>query len=141
MRPDSTRDRGLQEIGAQARLRLVTHAPSGEAHSYEKRKELLAEYKEELKQLRRKVSLECHPDRTAELPEPERKRREMRLRRVNAAVDFLMSLRAQPPQPRAPQYAGNVIIVGTVPVCDRYTTTTSTSSTWTGGYTVTYTGV
>lgn len=136
MRPDATRDQGLYEIGAQARLRLVTHDPSGVPRSYEERKRLLDEYKEELKKFRRKVSLECHPDRTAELPTPEQERRKMRLRCINAAIDFLMTLKVQAPPPVRQMTPSAVRVVypgygyATTSTASVTSTTTTAGSNW-----------
>ena len=100
MRPDAVRDHGLDELGVGGRLRAMSYDRYGRHLPFAERKQLLDEYKRELKKLRNETALACHPDRTADLPEAERKDKSDRMIRINRAVDYVMKLE---PRPDAPQ--------------------------------------
>lgn len=96
---DSIRDKGLRDLGATERLRRIAYDANGVANPYPVRCKLLIEYKAELKKHHRKVSLECHPDRTLSDPDETRKEKEARFNEVTRAVNFLMGIAAQRPKP------------------------------------------
>lgn len=127
MRPDRIRDQGLAELGVQGRLQQISHNPYGGLRPYEERIKLLDDYKAELKKLRTKTALECHPDRTADLPEDEQKEKSERMVRINRAVDYVMSLKPRPPAP--PMQPFRVVIVSTGNGFGGSATTTSTNVT------------
>lgn len=110
MRPDAIRDAGLRELGANARLQKMAHDPDGNPRPYDERVKLFDEYKAELKKHHRQVALECHPDRTTELPEEERAAKTARFKRITRAVEFLMTISPRPPQP--PRQMMRVIVIG-----------------------------
>jgi len=100
MRPDAVRDAGLRELRANEKLRKISVDDTGRPRPYETRCRLMDEYKAELKKQHRQIALECHPDRTVDLPAKEREAREERFRCVTQAVEFLMKLKPRPPQQR-----------------------------------------
>lgn len=137
MRPDRIRDQGLAELGVQERLRRISYNPYGAVRPFEEREELLAEYKAELKKLRNRTALECHPDRTADLPEEEQKKRAERMVRINRVVDYVGTLRSRPPAP--PMQPMRVVVVQTNGPVSWGSSTTSTASSgttfsWTAGF-------
>ena len=118
VKPDSIRDAGLRELGAEDRLNQITYDEVGDRRSYEDRVRLFDEYKVELKKEHRAMALECHPDRTGDRPEAERTEKEERFKRVTRAFEWLMKISIResvPPQPRlTPRW--KVTIVQFVPI-------------------------
>lgn len=138
MRPDPDRDRGLAELGANARLHEVIYRPEGGRWSHEESVARLNAYKAELKKRKADVALECHPDRTGDLPEEERELRRRRFVCISRAVDFVLDLKIAPPR-AAP--VGRWVVVP-VDVRSVTSTTTSATSSWTASVSwVAYSGV